>query len=423
MLIPWFVLVGAVLIVMAFSTHLVQRLPLSPAILYLGVGALIGPLGSGLMDIDLWVHHHAVEVLTEVVVLITLFAVGLRLQLPLRWSAWSLPVRLATVGMVITTLLITVLGHYWLALPLGAAVLLGGVLAPTDPVLASDVQIHEPGDRDAVRLSLTAEGGLNDGMAFPAIMLGLGLLGVHEIGTGGWRWWAVDVLWAVPAGLAIGWFCGRWAGLGMAWLRRRGRPLESEEFLVFGLIALAYGLALTVKAYGFLAVFAAGAGLCRIERQKLDPQPDPELDASHSSRLDNFSGQMERLAEVAVVLLIGATLSWIEWRWELVAFALAVLFVVRPITVYLVVRRHEISRHQRRLISWFGIRGVGSTYYLTYAIGFGMDPDWGEPLIAATFITIAASIVLHGISATPLMERYYRRVRPRDATQNAGDAP
>lgn len=409
MLIPWFVLVGSVLIVMAFSTHVVQRLPLSPAMLYLGVGALIGPLGTGLMDIDPLEHPYGQEVLTEVAVLITLFAVGLRLQLPFRWPAWRLPIRLATVGMVVTCALITLIGWTWLALPLGAAVLLGAVLSPTDPVLASDVQIQEPGDRDVVRSTITAEGGLNDGTAFPAVMLGLGLLGVHEIGDWGWRWWAVDVLWAVPAGLGIGWLCGMVTGHGMAWLRRRGHPLESEEFLVFGLIALAYGLALLLKAYGFLAVFAAGAALARIERLRRDARPDPNVDASHSSRLDNFAGQCERLAEVAVVLLIGATLSWVQWRWDLVLFALAVLFVVRPLTVYLLIRRDDVGEHQRRLIAWFGIRGVGSVYYLTFALGFGVDPAWAHPLASAVFLTIAASIVLHGVTATPLMERYYRR--------------
>jgi len=417
-MIPWFVLVGAVLVVMAFSNHLVQRLPLSPAIVYLAVGVAVGPLGMRMLEVDPLEHPHVLEVLTEIAVLITLFAVGLRLQLPLRWSAWRAPVRLATWGMVVTVALIALLGHLWLALPLGAAVLLGAVLAPTDPVLASDVQIHEPGDRDAVRLSITAEGGLNDGMAFPFVMLGLGLLGAHEIGEWGWRWWAVDLLWAVPAGLGIGWLCGLAAGHGMAWLRARGHPLESEEFLVFGLIALAYGLALLLKAYGFLAVFAAGAGLCHLERCRREHEADPAVDASHSSRLHNFALQCERLAEVALVLLIGALLAWVQWSWTLLLFALVVLVVVRPIAVALVLPRGSATRHQRRLIAWFGIRGVGSVYYLTYALGFGADPGWARPLVSAVLVTITLSILLHGISATPLMERYHRRRSGR-----AGGAP
>jgi NhaP-type Na+/H+ or K+/H+ antiporter len=417
MLIPWFVLVGVVLIVMALASHVVQRLPLSPAMLYLAVGMFIGPWGAGLLHVDPLVQPYGLEMLTEVAMLVTLFAVGLRLQVPLGWRGWRVPVRLATWGMVITTALIAALGHYWLALPLGAAVLLGGILAPTDPVLASDVQIQEAGDRDAVRVSITAEGGINDGTAFPAVMLGLGLLGVHDTGTLAWRWWLQDLLWGVPAGLAIGALCGHFTGQAMAWMRRRGEPLESEEFLVFGLIALAYGLALLLKAYGFLAVFAAGAALSRRERLRIEPAPDPEVDASHSSRLDNFSGQCERLAEVAVVLLIGAALAWVQWRWDLVLFALAVLLLVRPLMVFLLVRRGEVGPHQRRLIAWFGIRGVGSVYYLAFAAGFGVDPDWGHPVASAVFLTIAASIVLHGLTATPLMESYYRRLAARRASR------
>jgi NhaP-type Na+/H+ or K+/H+ antiporter len=405
--------VGVVLIVMALASHVVQRLPLSPAMLYLAVGMFIGPWGAGLLHVDPLVQPYGLEMLTEVAMLVTLFAVGLRLQVPLGWRGWRVPVRLATWGMVITTALIAALGHYWLALPLGAAVLLGGVLAPTDPVLASDVQIQEAGDRDAVRMSITAEGGLNDGTAFPAVMLGLGLLGVHETGTLAWRWWLIDLLWAVPAGLGIGWLCGHFTGRALTWMRRRGEPLESEEFLVFGLIALAYGLALLLKAYGFLAVFAAGAALSRRERLRYEPVPDTEIDAAHSSRLDSFSGQCERLAEVAVVLLIGAALWWVQWRWDLVLFALAVLLLVRPLMVFLLVRRGDVGPHQRRLIAWFGIRGVGSGYYHAFAAGFGVDPAWGHPLASAVFLTIAASIVLHGLTATPLMEGYYRRLAAR----------
>jgi NhaP-type Na+/H+ or K+/H+ antiporter len=412
MLIAWFVLVGAVLIVMAFSSHLVQRLPLSPAIVYLCVGAATGGIGLGLLDIDPLHRSGILELLTEIAVLITLFAVGLRLSIPFTWAAWELPVRLATAGMVLTTALIALAGWALLGLPPAAALLLGAVLAPTDPVLASDVQIREPGDRDAVRLSLTAEGGINDGTAFPAVMLALGLLGTHEIGTFGWRWVAVDLVWAIAAGLALGWWCGVWVGRAVLRLRGGGHQLEYEEFLVFGVIALVYGVALALHAYGFLAVFAAGAGIAHAERCGR-PRHDDGQDAGHSSRLSNFSGQCERLAEVAIVLLIGATLAWVSWELPLLLFGLLVLLVARPLAVFAVLpRRKVITKAQRRLMAWFGIRGVGSVYYLSYAAGHGMDPEWAHTIASAVFLTIAMSICLHGVSATPLMERYHLR-RPR----------
>lgn len=408
MLIAWFVLVGLVLIAMAFSSHLVQRLPLSPAIVYLCVGAAAGPAGFGLLGVDLVAGAHLLERLTEIAVLITLFAVGLRLRVPFTWAAWRLPVRLATGGMVLTTALIALAGWLLLGLPPAAALLLGAVLAPTDPVLASDVQIREPGDRDAVRLSLTAEGGINDGTAFPAVMLGLGLLGAHELGTWGWRWVAIDLVWAIAAGLGLGWGCGVLVGRMILGLRRGGRPLEYEEFLVFGLIALAYGIALALKAYGFLAVFAAGAGLAHIEGHGRASRSD-DPDGGHASRLSNFSGQCERLAEVAIVLLIGAALATVQWRWELLAFALGVLVVARPLSVLAVLPRRGLTPGQRRLVAWFGIRGVGSVYYLSFAASHGFEGPAARTVASAVILTIAISIFLHGVSATPLMERYRLR--------------
>jgi NhaP-type Na+/H+ or K+/H+ antiporter len=354
-------------------------------------------------------------VLTEIAVLITLFAVGLRVQLPPGSGGWRVPVRLAGIGMVITTALGALAAWAVLGLPWAAAVLLAAVLAPTDPVLASDVQVDAPDDRDAVRLSITVEGGLNDGTAFPAVMLALGLFGVHELGAFGWRWLAVDVLWAVAGGLALGWACGIGMGHVVSRLRAGGAVPEQEELLVFGVIALTYGLALLLRTYGFVAVFAAGVALAHHELQlrrglAAGKAPSDE-DASHSMRLMRFAGQCESLAEVAVVLVIGAALGTIEWQPALLGFAAAMMFVVRPLMVLLLVRPSHLGQSQRRLVAWFGIRGVGTVYYLSYALHHGVPDDAAQLVAHATYATIAMSIVLHGISSTPLMERYRRRRR------------
>src|SRR5919206_497446 len=137
------------------------------------------------------------HVLTPSAVLISLFTAGLKLRTALTDHRWRLPVRLAVESMIVTVGLITLVGVVGLGLPLGAAVLLGAILAPTDPVLASDVQVEGPTDQDRLRFGLTGEAGLNDGTAFPFVMLGLGLIGLHELGQAGWRWFAVDVVWAV----------------------------------------------------------------------------------------------------------------------------------------------------------------------------------------------------------------------------------
>lgn len=186
-----FVIIGLLLVVMALSATVLKRLPLTTAILYLAVGLVLGPFVSGLIQVDPLEHAALLERFTEVVVLISLFTAGLKLRLPFSDAGWRLPLRLAVLSMSITVGLVTLVGVYGLGLPLGAAVLLGAILAPTDPVLASDVQTENPWDRDRLRFSLTGEAGLNDGAAFPFVMLGLGLLGLHEIGEDGWRWLAV----------------------------------------------------------------------------------------------------------------------------------------------------------------------------------------------------------------------------------------
>jgi sodium/hydrogen antiporter len=196
----WALIIGALLTTMALSGTWLRRLPVSTAMLYLTAGYGLGPAGLALLAPDPLTYSGILERAAEVAVLISLFAAGLKLGLPLSDKGWRLPVRLAIVSMTITAALIAAIGMVGLRLSLGAAVLLGAILAPTDPVLASDVQLREASDRDRVRFSLTGEGGLNDGAAFPFVMLGLGLLGLHDLGTGGWRWLAVDVLWATSGG-------------------------------------------------------------------------------------------------------------------------------------------------------------------------------------------------------------------------------
>src|SRR5688572_914725 len=194
----WFVIAGVLFIAMALGSTLLKRLPLTTGLLYLTVGVAVGPEGLGLLDLDPLTGAPVLERLTEVAVIVSLFTAGLKLRLDWRDPRWSLPLRLATVSMALTVGLIALVGVAVLGLPLGAAILLGAVLAPTDPVLASDVQVAHVRDEDTVRFGLTGEAGMNDGAAFPFVMLGLGLLGLHDLGDFGWRWLAVDVLWAVP---------------------------------------------------------------------------------------------------------------------------------------------------------------------------------------------------------------------------------
>jgi NhaP-type Na+/H+ or K+/H+ antiporter len=219
----WFVLAGVGLVLLALTGSILRRLPVSFAVVYLAAGLAIGPSGLGIVRLDPIADAPVVELVTEVAVIVSLFTAGLKLRAPLTAGRWQLPVRLASLSMVLTIAGIALAGTALLGLPLGAAILLGAILAPTDPVLASDVQLESPADRDRLRFTLTGEAGLNDGTAFPFVVLGLGLLGSEGTDWSVGRWLAIDVVWATGAGLAIGALLGTAVGRLVLYLRRAHR--------------------------------------------------------------------------------------------------------------------------------------------------------------------------------------------------------
>ena len=424
------VIFGLLLIAKTLGGSFINRLPLSAAMIYLGVGIAIGPIGIGLVRLDALDNRVLLERLTEVAVLISLFTAGMKLELPLNNPRWRIPVQLATLSMIVTVAAITAIGMYGLGLSLGAAVLLGAILAPTDPVLASDVQVANPKDRDRLRFGLSGEGGLNDGTAFPFIMLGLGLLGVHELGEGGWRWWTVDVLWAVTGGLGLGYLLGALVGRTILYLRMRHREaLGSDEFIALGLIALTYGVALLCQTYGFLAVFAAGLALRRIDDSKasnpvtppetaktasgLSPEDQAasgaEAPANMMNAVQRFNSQLESFVEVGIVLVVGVLLATIEFQRDMLWFVPVLFLLIRPLAVYIGLLGTHVKGSQRNLMGWFGIRGIGSLYYLLYAINHNIQPALAERLLSITLAVVVASVVAHGISVTPLMIHYEAR--------------
>ncbi len=432
-LVPWFVAGGAILIAIALISSLLHRSPLSTAIICLGFGVLLGPAGADLVRLDFMTDDEILEPLTEVAVIISLFTAGLQLRLPLDRKEWRVSVRLATVGMLLTVAILTFLGVYALGLPLGAAIILGAVLSPTDPVLASDVQVRHSTDSDRLRFVLTGEAGFNDGTAFPFVMLGLGLLGMHDIGAAGWRWWAVDLLWATTWGLAVGALFGTIVARIVLHLRQHHEEAVGlDNFLAVGLISFSYGVALWCHAYGFLAVFAAGVALRRVERVSSSAPPtDAVRQAAGSAEATglatdrdvapaymaeavlNFNAQLERFAEVMLVVVVGAMLSPEMFGPRILGWAIVLLLVVRPLAISLSLTGSRLSRLERHYIAWFGIRGIGSLYYLSYAIAHGLADAPAEDIVNLTLATVAASIILHGATATPLMN-YYSRVTARD---------
>lgn len=429
----WALVVGALFIIMALSGSLLKRLPVSIDMVYLAAGFGLGPAGLALMSPDPMLHSIILERLTEAALLISLFASGMKLGLPLRDKRWFLPLRLATTSMVLTIALLTLVGIFGLGLSLGAAVLLGALLAPTDPVLASNVQVADAGDRDRLRFSLTGEGGLNDGAAFPFVMLGLGLLGLHDLGAAGWRWLALDLLWPIAGGIMIGATLGTLIGKVVVYLRTRHQEAVGlDEFLALGLVALTYGVASVLYASGFLAVFAAGIALQSMSKESAgksvhamapilqDKQAHEAIatDATHASAymmqaVRGFNEQLESIAEFLVVLIVGAMLSYTYFLPQVLWFVPVLFLLVRPLSVWLGLLGAHISRDQNLIISWFGIRGIGSIFYLVYAINHGLPHAMAEQMVALTLAVVVTSIFLHGLSMTPLMNLYTRRKAAR----------
>lgn len=426
----WDLLVGALLILMALSGTLLKTLPISAAALYMGLGFAVGPGGFDLLKLGIKADAALIETITEVAVLVSLFAVGLRLRIRPRLSSWVQPVLLASVGMVVTIMLMTLAGLA-LKLSLGAALLLAAILAPTDPVLASDVQVRHENDRDDLRFGLTAEGGLNDGAAFPFVMLALGLSGAHDLGTAGLRWLGLDVLWAIGGGLALGWTCGAaFTRLVLFLQTEKKQALGMESFLALGLIALTYGIALHAAVYGFLAVFVAGLSMRNVERQveseaalasRSKARPQAKVDAVAQARTADdmtrdvleFAKELEKFVELAAMLVIGCLLRVEMLTARNLLIAGVLIAVARPVAIYISTAKGSWTASQRRLGAWFGIRGVGSIYYLAYASTHGARPSEIGAIGEAVLVTVAVSVIVHGISATPLMNLYQAATQRR----------
>ena len=422
----WFMLVGGLLLFMGLTHTILTRSPVTSSIIYLAVGIIVGPTVLNLFHFNPLKESALLELLTEVVVLISLFSAGVKMPTPFSFARWQKPILLATVSMTITVFLIAAFVYYLLGLPLGACVLLGAILAPTDPVLATDIQTRHHGDRDLLRFTLTSEAGMNDGSAFPFVMLGLALLGLHHVGDFGLNWLVIDVAWATVAGIAIGWA----AGVGLAyigWKLRRGAYQHTllDDFLGLGLIGIVYGISIMAYAWGFLAVFFAAVALRQTE-SKLVKKAQATIDeraltTDSQENLDNyneatisegsllFKEHLERLSEVLLILLIGGTLFITSWSWKAVSIALFLFVIARPISVLIGLIGTTASWRIRGMAAWFGVRGIGSLYYLMYAIQHGLPEKLALALMEITLIVVTLSIILHGTSVKPLMQRFWRR--------------
>ena len=413
-----YVVAGLTLLLAVVLPDLLSRWALSAPIVLVGVGLVLGltPLPDG-MPLDPQANRETIEHVTELTVIVALMGVGLALDRPIvlrrreTWASWSPTWRLLAVAMPVSIAAVAALG--WLAgLAPAAALLLGAALAPTDPVLASDVQVDAPatgdeeaGEEDEVRFALTSEAGLNDGLAFPFVMAAILLAGEESASGWWWQWltWYLvgKVAIGVLVGIAVGWLLARVA------FRSRQDALRvaerGESLLALAALVTAYGVGEVAGGYGFLSVFVCALTFRSAERQH-----------EYHAAMHQVVERLERLLTLFILLVLGIALTRgllgsLDWKGVLIGLGL--LLVVRPGAGLLALTPRagpaaevgRLDRRERWATAFFGVRGVGSIYYLAYAADDApvLAQDW---LWSTVAFTVVASVLVHGVLAKPVMD-------------------
>ncbi len=339
------------------------------------------------------------ELISELAVIVALFGSGIRIDNLSNYKRWKPTLRLLVVLMPLTIGAVALLGWWLAGMTLASALLLGAVLAPTDPVLAGDVQVGPPteGGEHPVRFSLTTEAGLNDGLAFPFVYLAL-IVAAEGFAPQQWgvEWLLRDVVYRIvvgtAAGAAAGWLLGK-----ILFALPRGNPLADTGA---GVVALAgvlfcYGAAELVEGYGFIAVFVAGLTLRRSEQ-----------DHHFHGQLHGFSEAIEHSLTALLLILIGGAfpLLWPQLGWHHIALSLLLLLVIRPVGGWLSLAGTDLRGRERIVVAAYGVRGIGSIYYLGFATSHGDIAD-ADQMWAIVAFTILASTLIHGLTAGSVVER------------------
>jgi sodium/hydrogen antiporter len=390
--------IGILLLGVTLGSGWIERLPLSFALIYLVVGILLGSYGIGLIKIR--PDAEFLQRLSELVVIVSVFGCGLKMNRPLKLWAWQSTIRLIGLLMPISIFALAAIAHYILGMGWGAAILLGAILAPTDPVLASEVQLGHVEDRDELRFSLTSEGGLNDALAFPFVYFGI--YAIKDPNWNNWlnKWIGIDLLWAIASGIVMGVVVAK----AVIWIdhhiqKRRSVSDLMEDFVALSIILLTYSLTELVNGYGFLAVFVAGIVVHRshlVQREK------------HIAQME-FTEQVEKLLEITAIVILGTILLFkpmFEYVGQSLLVTALLFLVIRPLGVWLSTLGGGLPKTTRNLMGWFGIKGLGSIYYLAYALGEGVTGQTAQQIAWITYTVVVFSIIIYGVSAYPLMAWY-----------------
>jgi NhaP-type Na+/H+ or K+/H+ antiporter len=392
--------IGLAALGMAWMPSLSKKLRISYAIIYVALGMLVYlALGRFLPLPDPISRNHYTVRLTELTVIISLMGTGLKIDQPFSFRTWAVPLRMVSFTMLLCIAAVAWIGIHWLNLSPAAAILLGAALAPTDPVLASDVQVGPPMEptKDNVKFSLTAEAGMNDGTAFPFTWLAVAFAaaGSGEVDWSRWVW--DDLLYKIVAGVVVGYLTGRAIAFLAFRMPQKVSGLETRDgFVAIAATLVVYGLTEMIHGYGFIAVFIAAITIRHFE-------PNHKF----HKRLHEFTDQMERILIAVVLLLFGGSLvSGIlgALTWELVGFALVFVLLIRPATSLLGMIATRLKPKEKWVIAFFGIRGMGSFFYLAFALQEERFVEQ-EALWSVVAFVVLLSIVVHGLSAGPVMEQ------------------
>lgn len=429
----WTAATGGLLLLMSLASGWINRGPVTAFALYLVAGVVSGPWVLGLLQVDIAAHAELTKNITEIAMAASLFITGLKLRLPLKSQGWRIGLRLAFPGMLLTVAGVTVAAHFLTGLSWPFALAFGAIVAPTDPVLASLISVNDARDSDNLRVSLSSEAGMNDGTALPLLMLAIMLIAGHgDLPLEQFGQWALkDGLWAIAGGLGIGFVMGRFVGQYATHLRHTHQDVAPNDFLALALIAISYAAAQALDASGFLAAFAAGVGLRRAEVRVINRQPadifqdsenrppaevmvNPHIrhEAGETNPASSvglvvgdalsFGDTVERLFAAGIIIVLGVTLAQ---HWDPAGLLMAALLflLIRPASVWIATLGINAPRQQRIIIGWLGIRGIGSINYIAFAYTLGLAGEEMTRMANMAFTLIVASVVVHGISVTPLL--------------------
>ncbi|MFH8561296.1 cation:proton antiporter [Streptomyces sp. NPDC017988] len=405
-----FAWLGAGALLAAVLPRVVAGRPLSLPVVFLMSGIVVYLLPLPLPVVDPVEQRLLTEHVTEICVIIALMGAGLALNRPVGRRSWASAWRLLGITMPLTVAVTAVVAWWLLDWPPAAALLLAAVLAPTDPVLASEVRVGEPTedkhDEDEVRFALTSEAGLNDGLAFPLTYAAIALAAAAGSGwSAEWvdGWVAEDVVFKCLVGVVSGLLIGKL--LGWMFFRTRSSTLRLAEyregFVALAATFLAYGVTELAGGYGFLAVFTTACAVRAAERAH-----------GFHNVLHDFVEQIERLLTSTMLFLLGAFIALgglAPLTWQGAAIGLLLLLVIRPLAGWAGLLGGSLKNGERWVVAGYGIRGIGSLYYLAYALG---QQDFFVPqreLWAVVTFTVLASVVLHGVTAGPVVLSLDRR--------------